>query len=77
METVPADGIVERRVCFHGTVPGVDRTGKPTLTEYPCFSHVVIRAVHCGVFLLWELPNVPKLPGEACPAAYCTTGARE
>eukprot|EP01044_Picomonas_judraskeda_P014768 COSAG03_NODE_2392_length_2815_cov_2.981222_2_plen_449_part_00 len=69
----PADGIVERTVCFHGTLTDYPAS-KLQPMERPCYSHVQIHVVHCGDFLLWQLPNVPQLPGGGCPGVYCTTG---
>jgi hypothetical protein len=50
----PRDGVVPATACF-----GID--GGNT-----CWDHAPIAVLHCGSFLLWQLPDAP-----ACPAAYC------
>ena len=61
-------GIAQRTVCFDG------EQGDAATT---CLSHVTIGVVHCGDFILWQLPNVPNVTaGGGCPGSYCTTGDR-
>ena len=49
----PADGVMSMTVCVGGAFGG-------------CYNHEVVRVVHCGTFLLWQLPTMDR-----CPIAYC------